>query len=829
MKILDRYILTTYLKTFLSVFIILVLIFVLQTIWLYIKELAGKDLDIGVIIKFILYFLPKLMPLVLPLTILLTSIMVFGNFAENYEFAAMKSTGISLQRAMSGLSVFIVLLAITTFFFSNNVIPWAEYNSYNLRKNIAKLKPAMAIAEGQFNEIGTYNIKVEKKSGDRGQFLEDVIIHIKDKSGLKNTTTIVSKTGELVGSEDSDILKLILFDGNYYNDLQPRKIKERKKHPAVKSAFEKYIINIDLSQFNNVDIEDKSYTNKYNMLDISDLDYTIDSLTIEHDKTIDEFSRVLFQRSSLKKYVQKEEDKKNLKKTSAASSYTTDIEELEPQDETIKTTEIEEEEKQVHPDSVYVGNVLEFFNDKKKTQYLTNAISVVNSAVQVIKNKQTTLKPQKVWYNKHIIAFHEKLALGFACIILFFVGAPLGALIRKGGIGLPMVIAILLFLTYHFIGIFAMNSAKAGNFNPVLASWFSTLIMLPLGVYLTKKATADRPLFETEGLLEPLKKLFGIKKKEVEIDTSIFEPETNEHAILDAYDEKGLIKVIKNYRQYGYSRTHRNTAVSILNSRGITDQQLKFSGNFDNQKFEEGIRLKLKFDEDSKLAFILYAIAIPLIIIGQILENNTFPILGISLFVVGLIIGVIYLFALIKSFISSSNLNKHLGIQGGVNALVYLLFGLPLYFIFYLYQKKATSEALYLNRKKTFIKSDQKDVPKAITAVDLPEAAPKLKDYKEHTTFAIILYTLGVIFIVLFFVFKNNKLPSLQSASIQLSIVSLILFTIYYLKSIFNLNAIYKFEVLKEKKPQMVLLLLGWPLYFITYILLKKKIKSDIS
>jgi len=146
------------------------LIFVLQTIWLYIKELAGKDLDIMVIIKFLMYFMPKLIPLVLPLTILLASIMVFGNFAENYEFAAMKSTGISLQRAMSGLSVFIVGLGILTFFFSNNIIPWAELNSYNLRRNIAKIKPAMLLAEGQFNSVGTYNIKFAEKYGDRDQF-----------------------------------------------------------------------------------------------------------------------------------------------------------------------------------------------------------------------------------------------------------------------------------------------------------------------------------------------------------------------------------------------------------------------------------------------------------------------------------------------------------------------------------------------------------------------------------------------------------------------------------------------------------------------------------
>ena len=195
------------------------LIFVLQTIWLYIKELAGKDLDIGVVVKFLVYFMPKLIPLVIPLTILLSSIMVFGSFAENYEFAAMKSTGISLQRAMSGLSIFIVLLGFTTFLFSNNVIPWAEYNSLNLRKNIAKLKPAMLLAEGQFNEVGDYNIKFASKSGEKDQYLNDVIIHIKGADKRTNATTIKSKSGELIGKETSNVLKLILSDGNYYHDI----------------------------------------------------------------------------------------------------------------------------------------------------------------------------------------------------------------------------------------------------------------------------------------------------------------------------------------------------------------------------------------------------------------------------------------------------------------------------------------------------------------------------------------------------------------------------------------------------------------------------------
>lgn len=257
MKIIDRYILVTYLKTFLSVFVILMLIFLLQTIWLYISELAGKDLDAGIIFRFLLYMSPKLIPLVLPLTILVTSIMVFGNFAEKYEFAAMKSNGISLQRAMRGVMVFILLLSAVTFYFANDVIPWSEYKSVNLRRNIAQLKPTVAITEGQFNDIGDINIKVDKKSGDRGQYLSNVIIHKKKTEVAGNKTVIKANKGEILSRENSNTLSLVLIDGNYYDEIHQRDPHKRNRRPFTKSYFERYTINIDLSEFNNVDLTEE--------------------------------------------------------------------------------------------------------------------------------------------------------------------------------------------------------------------------------------------------------------------------------------------------------------------------------------------------------------------------------------------------------------------------------------------------------------------------------------------------------------------------------------------------------------------------------------------
>ncbi|WP_100612971.1 LptF/LptG family permease [Confluentibacter lentus] len=654
MKILDRYILTTYLKTFISVFSILILIFALQTIWLYIRELAGKDLDIWVIFKFLFYFLPKLIPLVLPLTILLASIMVFGSFAENYEFAAMKSTGISLQRAMSGLSVFIVILGITTFIFANNVIPWAEYNSFNLRTNIAKLQPAMAIAEGQFNPIGNYNIKVEDKSGDNGQYLENVTIHIKDAAGRRNAETIKSKTGELVSNEESNVLKLVLKDGNYYNDLQPKDIVEREKKPFAKGSFKIYTINIDLSQMNNVNIDDKTLSDKYNMLNISGLDYTLDSLTNKHEEEQQVFSKSLYLRS-------------NIDKNAAAIT-----KRMQLKDSTM-----------VKSDSIYTGNILDLFTTNKKIQFVRTSVSTLDSDRQFIEIKKANTKTDTIIYNRHIISLHEKLVLGFACIILFFVGAPLGALIRKGGIGLPMIVAILLFLTYHFIGIFATNSAKSGGLNPIIAPWVSTLIMLPLGIYFTKRATEDRGLFEMDHIIEPIKKMFNIKEKD-----------TIDYKFLYKFKNDELINAINNYESLGYHESIRFEAINLLNQRG--------------QK-TEGLNDKIKFNAD---------------------------------------------------FARSQNI---------------------------------------------------------------------VKDFNDHSKFSIVLYSIGVILLVLFFVFRNNKLPSLAAFSIQISIISLVLFVVYYLKSTLNLWQFYRHTDKKIKVPHVILLILGLPLYMMTYPFLKSKIKEDLK
>ncbi len=432
------------------------LIFLLQSVWLYIAELAGKDLELDIIFKFLINVSPRLVILVLPLTILLSSIMVFGSLSENYEFAAMKASGISLQRSMQSLILFTLVLGVIIFFFSNNVVPIAEYNFHNLRKNIAKVKPAMAIAEGQFSQIGDYNIKVDNKFGTDGKFLEKVIIHQK-KNKPGNFTVIKSKKGEVISEENSDVLQLKLFEGNYYDEVISENYKDKSKKPFIKSYFEEYIINIDLASINDIDFNQEDDVNKHSMMKVGELNSAIDSLINKKYEDIEIVTSKMYNRSNFK---------------------TIDYN-LNPK------TDVNYENKKF----------LNLFQPKKQKQLYDLAISSVKSTISIVKSNKTIQSFRDENLNKHVMTLHDKFSLGFACIILFFIGAPLGTIIRKGGYGLPLVISILLFLAYHFLGIFSKNLAEDGSINPIVASWFSTLIMLPISIYLTYRATNDRSVF----------------------------------------------------------------------------------------------------------------------------------------------------------------------------------------------------------------------------------------------------------------------------------------------------------------------------------------------
>jgi lipopolysaccharide export system permease protein len=477
MKIIDKYLLKSFLITFATVFVILFFIFVLQSIWLFIAELAGKDLDAMTIFKFIFYYSPIMVPLVLPLSILLASIMTFGSFAENYEFAAMKSGGISLGRAMKYLIVCSVLFSGIAFLFANNIIPEAQYRFINLRKSIIQTKPAMAIGEGQFSKIGTTTtIHVEKKSGENGSFLEGITMHMKKGEFGTVTTVIKAKKGVLKSDESTNLLQLDLLDGNYYEDIQSKKFEDRDKLPFAKSSFKKYTVTIDLAKLNGASEDGAEIVNAYNMLNMSELKYTIDSLQSSFNKDVLSYSE-------------------NIDKTTESLTANAVV-------PVVNQVELPKSKK-------VADDLMSLFPSDKKALVVDVAKNNINNTIFSLDGYKTDLEFKQNNINDHWIGYYDKLLVAYSCLLMFFIGAPLGAIIRKGGLGLPIVFAILIFIIFNFANTFGKKLAGQDAISPFIGTAAGALILTPFAILFTYRATKDMGLtIDLDWLLVPIKKMF---------------------------------------------------------------------------------------------------------------------------------------------------------------------------------------------------------------------------------------------------------------------------------------------------------------------------------
>jgi lipopolysaccharide export system permease protein len=655
-KILDKYILRSFIYTFLTVFVILFLIFILQTVWLFIGELAGKDLDLSLILKFLIFKMPSVVPLVLPLSVVLASIMTFGNFAENYEFAAMKSAGISLWRAMGSLSIFIIILSLASFLFANNVIPFAEYKFVNFRRNIAQVKPAMAIAEGQFSEVGSYNIKVEKKSGESGNQLSGVTIHKKGAPNGGSNVVIKSKTGELVSNEKSNILKLILRDGYYYEDIIPKKYEERKRLPFAKSSFREYVINIDLSKLSNTNLKEEKISNTNTMLTVGELSYTLDSLEQNRVKETLSFADNIYQRSGVAQL------NTNVSVSSESTATPSDL--LKP------------------------------LPSLTKSEILKIAHNNVSGTLFSIEGSQFDQKAEIKNINNHWIALYDKFVIAFSCFLMFFIGAPLGAIIRKGGLGLPIVFAVLIFIIFHFANTFGKKLAQEDGITPFFGTWLSTLMLAPLAIVLTHRANNDRQVsVNFDWIIEPVRKIFGVKKARIPAADRIIKLDAikvdvdDEYRKMEQHGDSVLIGMVYDAPKYGYSDATRIKALKILDSRGITQDDLLRQGKLFNQKYEDLQETIESYQLDSKVTLTLYVV---LLILTAIVQNNTKLIWLIIPFFV---IAVGFFVAAYKSGRRFAEIRKAINIEGTMPMWA-LFLSAPLYFIVFLTHRKALKRAI---------------------------------------------------------------------------------------------------------------------------------------
>lgn len=416
--------------------------------------------------------------MVLPLTILLASIMSFGEFGERYELAAMKAAGISLTRVMMPLLGVSTMLAIMLFFFSNNIIPDFQRKAKNMLFNIAQTKPALNFTPGQFiDQLPGYMVKFDKIYGDNGENIEGVFVHRK-ASTYENQQSIVAEKGKFVPAANKNYLKLVLYNGYIFEDnFGGKGDNVRLKQPDQAIKFDTLTSHFDISEIINKAIEEEQITDDYRFQTFNQLNKTIDKSKKDNEKFFTSASNdALSQANSVITYMDQNKSKAIPK-------------------------------AQIKLDTV---------KSDKKLDMIYNAHNRLDNLKTTLETKNNDINPNVKYFSKVVIYQQRIVTYSFTCIIFFLIGASLGSIIRKGGMGLPVIIAIVIFIIFYVINVGVENIAWAGKMNPYLAAWLPNIILFPFGVWMTYKALTDSQLFDAEKykvLFKPITKLFSKNKE----------------------------------------------------------------------------------------------------------------------------------------------------------------------------------------------------------------------------------------------------------------------------------------------------------------------------
>ena len=476
MKILDRYIIKTFFGPFLFIFSVLFFIFIVNIIWIRLAQFTGKGLSYWEILKLLSYIGVSVVTLVLPLTILLSSIMTFGDFGERYELAAMKAAGISLTRIMMPLFTISMLFALMLFFFSNNIIPDFQRKAKNMMYNISMTKPALNFTPGQFiQELPGYSVKFDKILGENGENLEGVFIH-KMVNSFENQQTIVSKKGRFVPASNPNFLKLTLYNGFIFEDNQSENYNVRMKQPDQSIKFDTLTLHFNISDIINKAIDEQNITDDYSFQTYGQLNETIVKARKNNNESFDLINNDMVSQTNSMIYAINHVKSKT------------------PPKETVKIDTLKQDKKQ---------------------EVLYNAYNKIENLKGSLEGKKDQIKGINSYYSKIIIYQQRIIASSISCIIFFLIGASLGSIIRKGGLGLPVIIAIIIFIIFYVMTLSVENIAWAGNMNPYLAAWFPNMVLLPFGIWLTSKALTDSQLFDIEkyrALFKPIVERFSRKK-----------------------------------------------------------------------------------------------------------------------------------------------------------------------------------------------------------------------------------------------------------------------------------------------------------------------------
>jgi len=476
-KKFDILLLKTYIGPLILTFLIAIFVLLMQFLWKYVDDLVGKGLDIWTLSKLMFYASTTFVPMALPLAILLSSLMTFGNLGEHYELVAIKSVGQSLRKIMTPLIWFSVFTALIAFYFSNNILPFVNLKMYSLLHDVRNAKPALNIREGFFYyDIDNYVIKVGEKGND-GRSLKNIVIY-NHKNFQGNTSITIAESGYMEMSEDKRFLIIYLYNGYSYNEL----LKNREHHstrPLERMHFKEQYKKFDLSSFSMQKTDESFFKEHYQMMNLHQLNSAIDSI----DQYIDS-NHVRLSRHVIQHY----HNFSNINKTGQITN--------DSLSETL-----------LHP---FINN---FSDYDDKIFIVNNAFKSAQNLKEICGYREMEIHQLNKHKIRHKVEQHRKFTLSIACIILFFIGAPLGAIIRKGGLGLPLVVATLVFVLYYILSVTGEKFVREDVWNPWFGMWFSSIVLLPFGTWLTYVATTDNPIMDVEWYEKLSSKVFGFFRK----------------------------------------------------------------------------------------------------------------------------------------------------------------------------------------------------------------------------------------------------------------------------------------------------------------------------
>ena len=456
-----------FLGLFLATFFIAIFILLMQFMWMHVNDLVGKGIGIGVLFEFFIYAVASVVPLALPLAILLSSLIAFGNLAEKFELTAMKAAGISLFRIMRPLTIAIACLSVGAFFFSNNVLPKSQMKLWALIFSLRQKSPELQIPVGEFyDEISGFHIYVRSKTPE-GELLDVMIYDYSD--GFRSAKVMVADTGYLTASDDKHYLVLSLINGESFEDLnknEKRASGTTNSIPYRRETFARKQILIDFdTDFNRYDesmLEDQHVSKN-----VAQLVHSIDSVQIvSKERSVEQSKQMVSER-----YFGREDRRS----------------------EVVLPAITKEEHSRFNWDSLFATLPV-----SRQYQVLQMAEEKARNYHDQVEYNALMLDDAQRYIRKHEIELYRKFTLAFACLIFFFIGAPLGAIIRKGGLGAPVVISVVMFIIYYIIDNTGYKMAREALWPCWAGMWLSSFVLLPIGIFLTYKAATDSPLFNPE-------------------------------------------------------------------------------------------------------------------------------------------------------------------------------------------------------------------------------------------------------------------------------------------------------------------------------------------